>query len=370
MLNERDMKQAFGEADARFEHAVYQSLAQLNRNGGNMPMKRKPIRAAIAVAAACIILTTTALAVAGRWGVLDFINSRGAVVVLPAASEVIQEDVPQTNAQTDAVAFSVREAVLDEAYTYIVVEAKPANEKLFLLGADADPDDPVSDMGPLYADTAGTIADYAAANQKEMIRVSMRGGETEQGTLVIDTLDYLLEEDGTLVYMVKGTYTGGGDAPAISLACVTYAFRGETLDLESRRDTTLSFTLDAPAAQSVMTSTETQVYADCGVRIDKVTLTGSPMAVYAEIEFTVIDEALYAATDGGLLFEFLDENGERVPDGAADIGGVTPLDDGQTRFLQRASLQAVESLPETVTLRGFNCWEKNRYETHTFTMQS
>jgi hypothetical protein len=91
------------------------------------------------------------------------------------------------------------------------------------------------------------------------------------------------------------------------------------------------------------------------------------LAVYAEISYTVIDEAKFAATDTGLCFEFLGPDGNRLPDGAAGGGG-TKSEDG-VHYVQESSIGAMEKLPREISVRGFNCWEKNRYETHTFEMK-
>ena len=105
------------------------------------------------------------------------------------------------------------------------------------------------------------------------------------------------------------------------------------------------------------------------MQVTSVTLTSTPMNTYTRIEFTVTDVDAYAKTDEGLWFEFLDENGERLPSGSSTGGAVTPVGDDGLHFVQTDSLIAMESFPETVTLRGYNCWEKNRYETHTFEME-
>jgi len=34
-------------------------------------------------------------------------------------------------------------------------------------------------------------------------------------------------------------------------------------------------------------------YSDCGIRVDRVTLTGTAMATYVEIEYTVIDASMF-----------------------------------------------------------------------------
>ena len=68
-----------------------------------------------------------------------------------------------------------------------------------------------------------------------------------------------------------------------------------------------------------------------------------------------------------MCFEFIDAEGNRLPDGAAGGGG-TVIEDA-VHYVETSALGAMETLPREIIVRGFNCWEKNRYETHTFEMR-
>lgn len=136
---------------------------------------------------------------------------------------------------------------------------------------------------------------------------------------------------------------------------------------KTNKETVLSVTLKNSGTKETVISEMPAIYSDCGVRVDKVTLTGSAMAIYADIEFTVIDKEKFAETDDGLWFEFLDDTGKRLPDGASSSGSVEAID--ENHYILKVSLQASERLPSEIILRGYNCWEKNRYETHAFEMK-
>ena len=41
-----------------------------------------------------------------------------------------------------------------------------------------------------------------------------------------------------------------------------------------------------------------------------------------------------------------------------------PLKAAKNSLVQSGSLAAREELPETVTLRAYNCWTRERYESH------
>ena len=91
------------------------------------------------------------------------------------------------------------------------------------------------------------------------------------------------------------------------------------------------------------------------------------------MEFTVIDEAAFAATDDGLWFEFIDPQStetayasQRLAGGLSGSSSVADLGGGH--YVQTETL-AKNALRDTYTLRAYNCLEKTRYETHEFVMQ-
>lgn len=315
------------------------------------------------------MITTTALALSNAWGIRDFLSGKridAGVEVLPEVIDLVEKDVPQESEQTEMASFKVREGIFDGQNVYIVVEVKPTSPDYLLLGSDATPSDPVGNMGPLFQSEIGTIADYARLNNKTPIHTWL--GVIKE--LPSYSLDFILEDDGTLVYMLSGRYDAA-DAGSLELhlTCGVAPFIGQSIDTQNEQRIELSCTLQNTVAKDSVANESSATYNDCGVRVEKITLTGSPMAIYAEIEFTVIDKEKFAETDGGLWFEFIDENGNRLPSGAATAGTIEAADDNGVCYIQKDSIQAAEILPGEIILRGYNSWEKNRYEAHTFVMQ-
>ena len=68
--------------------------------------------------------------------------------------------------------------------------------------------------------------------------------------------------------------------------------------------------------------------------------------------------------DRGLSFELLDNSGERLPSGVDSDWGTYALDDNETQFIQKVSIQASETLPGEITLRAYNIWENVWYDSH------
>lgn len=366
MRDMSELKNAYGQADDGFVKNVYHTLGHMQINKSRKPVNKLVFRLAAAIVIVCVLSAGTVLAFTNAWGILDFLSERRIdIEVLPEAVDIVQRDIPQKGSQTEYATFTVREAVYDGKSVYIVVDVKPTSPEYLLLGPDAFPSDLIGNMGPHFSGKTGTIADYARENNKEMINTSV----------VINgvncAIDYLLEDDGTLVYMLNSSYTGNSAQSDLKMTCVAAPFvsrEGATsIDVLKKKKMTLSVTLNNSGTKETVTSTMSAIYSDFGVRVDKITLTGSAMAVYADIEFTVIDQEKFAKTDDGLWFEFLDNAGKSLPGGASSSGSIKAM--GEMRFIQEVSLQASETLPSEIILRGFIIWQKDRVETHTFEMK-
>ena len=391
-MKKRDFRRAFGDPDAAFVFTVKNTLRRLDEEE-KKPVKRKMrVSAAIAVAA-CLIISTAAFAAANRWGLFDFLNQgQSGSAPLPEAIEILATEPPQEGGTGELADFQLREAVYDGEYAYLVVDVTPRQE-LLLIGPSYGLEDP---MRLMTGDSANslTIGEYAEQNNLQMAYVTSSRALDALGEEFLRSIDCHWEEDGTLVLMLTCTVSEQeGSAFASTLQCsVTplipaaseedailygyyeenadepaYASTGYVTDEENQQETELAFTLDDANRHNTLASSQSAEYPSCGVRVDSVRLTASPMALYYEIHFTVTDEAAYAATEDGVWFEFLDANGNALPDGATPGAELQPQADGS--LLQSGTLAAREQLRETVTLRAYNCWTQERYESHELTLE-
>ncbi len=382
MRNIKELGNAFGKADNAFVDNVYHTLGAIQKKQVRRPVINKKLRFVAAAAIVCILLTGVALAATNTWGVLDFLHNRdNSADVLPQANEIIQTNIPQAPASqaptdqiqasqapanTDVADFSVREAIYDGNNFYLIVDVKPVSSSYLLLGPDIFPQDYMSNMGPLFSDKTDTIADYAADNGKEMIQTNAGvAGVNGQG------LEYLLQQDGTLTYMIHGSLIDDADNTELELTCIVAPFENqggkEVILQDNIQRSSLNITLENTGISELVSSIAPAEYLSCGVRIDNITLKASEMAVYTEIRYTVIDEAKFAATDTGLAFEFLDPDGNSLPFGGA-AGGETIIEDN-IHYVVKSSIGAMETLPQEIAVRGYNIWDKNRYETNTFELR-
>ena len=390
-MKKRDFRAAFGKPDADFVSCVQYTLRRL-REEEERPMKRKlRLSAAIAVAA-CLILATAAFAAVSHWGLFDFLNQGGDSGALPEAAEIVATDPPQQGGEGELASFKLREAVYDGEYVYMVVDATPA-DGILLLGPGLLPPDAMRDLTKEDSD-AMTIGEYAEANDLQMAIVSISTAASAQGAEdAIMSFDWRLEADGTLVFMLSGEAPqGAGDAFETTLLCsvtpLVPAAKGEGITMQYFEEdgeepvskyigydvdeahiqrSELAFALSAAGPAEAQAYDLDAAYPGCGVRVERVTFEPSPMALYYEIRFAITDEAAYAATEDGVQFEFLDANGERLPDGATMSGQTAAQADGS--LVQSGSLSAQSDPSQIAALRAFNCWTKERYESHELTLE-
>ena len=355
-------------------------------------MKRKlSLSAAIAVAA-CLIVATAALAAASHWGLFDFLNEGGDSGALPEAAEIVATDPPQEGGAGKLASFRLREAVYDGEYVYMVVDATPA-DGLLLLGPGLLPPDAMRDLTKNVSD-AMTIGEYAGENGLQMAIVGVSTAASAQGAEdAIMSFDWRLEADGTLALMLSGKAPqGAGDAFETTLLCsvtpLVPAAEGEGITMQYFEEgaeepvrkhigynvdeahiqrSELAFALAAAEPSEARAYDVDAAYPGCGVRVERVTFEPSPMALYYEIRFAITDEAAYAATEDGVQFEFLDANGERLPDGATMSSQTAAQADGS--LVQSGSLSAQSDPSQIAALRAFNCWTKERYESHELTLE-
>ena len=390
-MKKRDFRAAFGKPDADFVSCVQYTLRRL-REEEERPMKRKlRLSAAIAVAA-CLILATAAFAAVSHWGLFDFLDQRGDSGALPEAAEIVATDPPQEGGAGELASFRLRETVYDGEYVYMVVDATPA-DGILLLGPGLLPPDAMRDLTKEDSD-AMTIGEYAEANDLQMAIVGISTAAAAEGAEdAITSFDWRLEADGTLVFMLSGDAPrGAGDAFETTLLCsvtpLVSAAEGEGITMQYFEEdgeepvskyigydvdeahiqrSELAFALTAAGPAEAQAYDLGAAYPGCGVRVERVTFEPSPMALYYEIRFTITDEAAYAATEDGVQFEFLDANGERLPDGATMSGQTAAQADGS--LVQSGSLSAQSDLSQIAALRAFNCWTKERYESHELTLE-
>ena len=340
----------------------------------NYQMKRK-ISFVLACALLGAMLVTVALAVANHTGVLDFINMYD--VALPEnATDYVQTDV--ASAERDGLHAVVREAIYDGRRLRMVVDLSMDGEKPLLTAMDCALNDPFAWLRRDGSeDGSRTVLDaYRADGYTDLyyLATSISDG-AEEGTMNSSSGDYMLQEDGTLTCYYEICFME--DLPQRSLTFSAQALPYVEADGEMKLDrdhprakVDVSFDLTATEITEERYVSDAPVeYESVGVRVDQVVMTVKALEIDYVISYTITDLDKYAVTDEGLWFEFIDPNSTETEPSAQRLkAGLTAMDTAGNADLTQVQEQdgslALSEKADTYTMRAYECWNKQRFETH------
>lgn len=348
-------------------------------HGKEKRMKKK-VSTALVFALVGVLMCSVALAVAGRAGVMDFIGRyQGAYIPKDA-----QAYVTQSGESLDAGEASVtlRELYYDGLSLRVTADFTPNDPKTLLLGVDSSPEDPWQDLTHLSeegmdeSDTRTIAEVFGEGGWKSACSVNLSCDFEKDGAPVGEGQDFVLGEDGVLT--VFGQYEFTDDLPERDFDLL-FSFQRYKLDEnggltsvheEERQKCLYPLHLTAAAreGEGVYVSTAPAEYPSIGVRVDRVSVTVKPLELYYTIEGVITDEQLYKKTDDGLFFEFIDPDKpftepweQRLAEGLSGGGGGS-FPDEEGHFIQKGTL-GLSELRDVYTLRAFECWEKQRFDT-------
>lgn len=308
-----DAEKAFGTIDPGFERRVRDTMASL-RTKEEHPMRKIRVGLLIAVLL-CVLMTGLALAASHNWRLLDFFAARQVDHMAPEAEEMIYEPTDQVQAKTEKMmaTIAIRDVLFDGNRAEIVVNVAPADSYMLFLPPLIDLSDPLANLGSLYEDSDTTVGDYA--EQKGITSVHELYWQFLDSPLEIHSIGHEIEEDGSMTYHLSASSEEPlPETMIISLSCRLFDF-----DTQEMREEIISFPLNWSPEQrdQPLFLSGPVIYDECGLRIDRMTLSPSPLSVQANIVFTVLDQAKYASLNEP-RFAPMDENGNPIPMDLAD----------------------------------------------------
>ena len=328
-MTERDLRQALEGSVETMRLSGDAKASILESIKEERPVKKK-LSTGLVLAMVLALLATAALA--ASWGILDRIGrSAGWSSYLPSAQEIIQR--PLAEVENDYVTYAVREAIYDGRAAYIMVEVTPKDKTAFLLSESTWPEDPVGYFIVGETGAEKTCAEYAVAH-----------GYTSFLTVGVDPGEECAVssswEEGVLTLLVE--YEAQGDALPVELSLWAWADA-----IETQKDH-LVFTLTASDPLWERTAEAGIDLPDYGVRIDALTLTGTALSTYFQVDYTVTD---IDAHPGALGFHLMDAQGQYFPRGAISVGGSKGLAQASgEKMTWRGGAVAMETAPRSVML--------------------
>jgi len=375
----------------RAEMADVQVSPQLKRRtldalaGKEKPVMKKKLSAVLALIAALLLMGAAAVAAVSRAGIVDFARYVDSYVPEDAQTYV-QTDV--LTVENEVVTVSLRELYYDGYIARMTVDVAPRDPSTMLIIWDLGLDYPWQNMyreSTRDADERRTAVDVFNEGNYETAYAVSSWLQTPEGGIVGGTSACNLSEDGVLTLYNQAEY---GEEQKERQSVIQVALTPYTLPLTgmSQQEMDRRIEIEIPLSltqadyqNETYVSTEPLEYPSVGVRVDEIRLEVRAQEIHAMIDYTITDREAYDALEDGLWFEFIDPEStseqphdQRLKGGMSGGGSAGPVDgeDRATavRFRQTETLGRNE-LHETYTLRAYECWEKERFETHTFTMR-
>ena len=349
---------------------------------------KKKLSMALVFALLGVLACSVALAAAmNRAGMFDFISRYSSTYSPEDAADLVQ--TKEHVMETDEATITVREVYYDGRTARVTVDATPKDEKTLLMGVDSWIGDPWQDLITLVwtdadeSDTRSIAEAFADYGYERAYSVSLNCEEKATGQIVGGSCDFVLGGDGVLTTFEEWDFDDDQSERLIVMSVTMRVYEagedGMPMGTDETRRYELPMTLTASVrageegvAQAYVNE-EPVLYESIGVRVDRLLIEVKPLELYATVDYTVVDEDLYAATDDGLWFEFVDETIEadeawqqRLDSGLTGGGGIGPIGKGHYRMTETLGLNA---LRDVYTLRAFSAWEKVRYEAHDIAMR-
>lgn len=372
--------------------ALRQRVMNAAQGKGETIVRRK-MTFALAAALMAVLLCAAALAAAGRWGMLDFVGRYPDSYVPEDAQTYVRTDV--LTMENEWVTVAIRELYYDGRISRMTADVTPKAEKVLLMGEDACMEDLFINLSHEYVvdgDNDMRSICQVIADEGYTGVYTVNVGVIGQEDVIMGAMDYILGEDGTLTIYSQEEYTADLPEREVKIHAIMMPYEkpftlGSQVSYEDRRELEETVTLQASAYEAgvkegelsnVYVSEAPTLYESIGVQVDRLLIEVKPQEIYVTLDYTVTDRAKYDQLEGGLWFEFIDPDSkeeayydQRLRSGLTGGGSSGPVDgdpDTATRFTQRETL-ARNELHDTYTLRAYECWEKERFETHTLTMR-
>lgn len=357
--------------------------------GKEQPVMKKKMSVALVLALVLCLLMAAAVAAAHRAGLLDFVGRYSNSYVPEDAQAYVQTDV--ATMENELVTATVRVMYYDGKVARMVVDVTPKADNILLLGEGMYPEDPWENMklipgGEENQDRRSVAQVYQEGGYEAAYAVSVGLWPVDENTLSTGgVMDYYGNEDGTLTIYQQEAYENAPEELAARLRVLVIPWEAPlTVDsnplYEQRMDLNQLLHLTQTAAATEMyLCTQPVELPSVGVRIDGLLIEVKPQELYATLDFTVTDRATYDALDSGLWFEFIDPESaaetpyeQRLMEGLTGGGSISPVDCDDpayaVQFRQRETLGRNE-LHQVYTVRAFDAWEKQRFETVELVMQ-
>lgn len=349
-MTERDLQRVLNESvqDVHLSDAARRNIRLATKE--ERPVKMKKF---VAIALAVVLMLSVSVGIAEGLGLFDFLAQKMGQTVLPGANELVKTDVAY--GETDDVTFTIKQAVYDGKAVALLVEMRAKDDKTFLMGQAWMPDEPIRDYQyftvGIDPDDERTIAQYAADH-----------GYTRfaNTSIEINSGDYSGHDEwNNNVLTVLYSFSAEGNELNLPIEYYSRTYTLDSTDAPQRVQDTI--TLKATAPLWTVSSDETFDAPGFGIRVDGITITGTPVQSYWTIDYTVTDAE--TARNLGWNANVVDMNKEYLTRGVLGMGGSAMPEYNGQQLTFTGAFAAMETPPEQlmILLRNWDNFDLNNY---------
>lgn len=355
-MNDWRLEDAFAPVPDVVSEHIDKALAETQAMNGK---HRRPMLKVVLVTALVLALAGTAIAAGIRWGMLDFLSQGHRVGdTLPEAREAIQTSVPQRGGVLEGVTFTLREALCDSQYAWMVFDVTSGEKDTLLLANGTSAHAPASELQPELPEDM-TIAQWAEKNGYARITMARLAQETNtQDEFAIERMSWHWQPDGTVSIIVMGPYTRQ-ETGDLHFVCQTMPWWSNGAEQHAAQKTLMTVTLEPGAPLWTAEWSGEAAIPDSRIVIEHVELIGTVAGMYSRITYA---EPYNVRSKGiwiGEWLRLLDDQGRELMLGAGtglynvQLGGEThglnkPVGDG--RFQQTETYAALPEPPDILRI--------------------
>lgn len=294
--------------------------------------RRRVLRPLLVAALLTALLCTGVIAAEHYFGISDFFKKNGQPLN-EAADQQIEPVSSQTVSQNPLVEFTVKEALYDSEFLYVLIHAQAKAPDSYLLVPDdlTLPEDPISSLG---IDSPLSIAEYASANHKEILYVGCGLDHEKHPDMPTCNFQSTMNADGSLTTLLYG---GGWNSEAETLSLYGHVRTPDAKSMEDILSSELTFSLQNTGNTVKHSYIPADTASSSQIQLHEITLMETDLGLYAEIHYTQTD------LERPLILDLAEGDSPMIP----ITGGSKALEDGS--LLARFSYEKRE-LPDALTL--------------------
>ncbi len=346
-MTERDLERILSQSvqDVHLSDAARRRIRQATKE--ERPVTSKKF---VAIVLAVMLALTASVGIAAELGMFDFLARKMGQTVLPGAYDLVKNDI--AHGETDHVTYTIKQALYDGQSVSLLVEMRAKDEETMLIGPSWMMEDRI---GWYIYDTEAealadprTITEYAA--EKGYTRFVEPSVEINMG-------DYAgIDEWNDNVLTALCSFNAEGDELVIPIEYFAYDY--STQKSQRVKD---EITLKAAAPLWTVSSEESFDAPDFGIRVDGITITGTPVQSYWTVHYTVTDAE--TARNVPWNANVVDMDKQYISGGALGVGGAPLPEYNGQQLTYTGAFKAMEQPPEQlmILLRNWDDLSLNNY---------